>query len=447
MTPSAARAAAPVAVVVAALLTPSGAAASAAAGSAVGGERLASSGVVVDAPGATPLPEVGAAAWVLADLETGEVVAARDPHGSYRPASTLKILTALTVLPQLDKSSTYVAQWEDANAEGSKVGVVPDATYTVHNLLEALILVSGNDAAHALANAAGGVEQTVARMNEVARGLGALDTTAVNPSGLDAPGQFTSAYDLAVISRAAMAREDFRAYASTVKSQFPGKMPRAGEARKTYEIYTQDRLLLNYRGAIGIKTGWTTKARGTFVGAATRGGRTLVATVLKTEGDGWRDAAALLTWGFRNGALANPVGTLDAVATPKAQDRKPAQGVAGRPRDAVMAGGSGEGLPWWLEAPIVLFAVVALLRARVLLKQRLRKQRLRRRRLASSATGGLPRPRPRPAYGSSAHPRERRRSTSAATPAPMPAPSNVRRHLPGEDGGDSTSSASTGTAS
>ena len=175
--------------------------------------------------------------------------------------------------------------------------------------------MSGNDAASALANAAGGVPGTVAAMNATAKGLGALDTTVRNPSGLDAPGQYTSAYDLAVIARTAMAREDFRAYATTVKAQFPGKMPKAGKVRKTFEIYTQDRLLLNYRGAIGIKTGWTTKARGTFVGAATRGGRTLVATVLRSEGnDTWRESAALLTWGFRNGAVARPVGTLDAIA-------------------------------------------------------------------------------------------------------------------------------------
>ena len=95
-----------------------------------------------------------------------------------------------------------------------------------------------------------------------------------------------------------MARQDFRDYVTTVKAQFPGKMPKAGKVRKTFEIYTQDRLLLNYRGAIGVKTGWTTKARGTFVGAATRGGHTLVATVLHSELDSWRDSAALLSWGF-----------------------------------------------------------------------------------------------------------------------------------------------------
>ena len=120
-------------------------------------------------------------------------------------------------------------------------------------------------------------------MNATAQDLGALDTTVRNPSGLDAPGQFTSAYDLALLARAAWPARTSATTSTTVKAQFPGKMPKRGKARKTFEIYTQDRLLLNYRGAIGVKTGWTTKARGTFVGAATRGGHTLVATVMRTR--------------------------------------------------------------------------------------------------------------------------------------------------------------------
>ena len=188
---------------------------------AVGGEQLATAGLVVDAPGAEPLPKVRAASYLLADLTTGEVLAAQDPHGRLRPASTLKILTALTLLPELDPAAVYTAQWEDANAEGSRAGLVPDATYTVDQLFQALFLVSGNDAASALANAAGGVPGTVAAMNATAKGLGALDTTVRNPSGLDAPGQYTSAYDLAVIARTAMAREDFRDYADDGQGAVP----------------------------------------------------------------------------------------------------------------------------------------------------------------------------------------------------------------------------------
>jgi D-alanyl-D-alanine carboxypeptidase (penicillin-binding protein 5/6) len=410
----------------------------------VGGERLATSGVVVDAPGADPLPKVSGDAWVVADLGTGEVLAAKDPHGRYRPASVIKVLTALTVLPQVSPDDVYTAQWEDANAEGSRVGLVPDATYTVHNLLEALFLVSGNDAATALANAAGGVEATVAAMNRTARDLGAMDTTASNPSGLDAPGQFTSAYDMSVIARAALAREDVRAYATTVKSQFPGKMPRSGKSRKTYEIYTQDRLLLNYRGAIGLKTGWTTRARGTFIGAATRNGRTLVATVLHSEGDAWRDSAALLTWGFRSAGLAEPVGTLDAVADDTASGggsgNQAAQGpqAAGEGQDAEAAtAGAGDGLPWWLQTLVVVLGVVAVLRARVLLRRRLRRAGSRSRVPARSVAQSRDRA-------------DLRRVTTAAAAAPAPAPRTTARQdgpLPDEPPAPRASSASSGTAS
>lgn len=415
-----------------------GSAAADSAADTVGGERLGTSGLVVDASGAAPLPKVSGDAWVLADMETGEVLAAQDPHGRYRPASILKILTAVTTLPKLDPDAVYTAQWEDANAEGSRVGLVPDATYTVHNLFEALFLVSGNDAAHAIANAAGGVKSTVAEMNQTARDLGALDTTARNPSGLDAGGQFTSAYDMAVIARAAMARDDVRSYVSTVKSQFPGKMPRAGKHRKTYEIYTQDRLLLNYRGAIGVKTGWTTKARGTFVGAATRGGRTLVATVLHSEGDAWQDSAKLLTWGFHNAGTAEPVGTLDALqdgsteaAGPVAGGRE--DGSQGQQATAATAGSGGDGMPWWLQTVIVLLAVVAVLRARVLLRQRLRRTR------ASTLSRPVPQPREREV---------RRRATNAASAAPSPAPTATERQEErAELRDDDPTSASAGTAS
>jgi D-alanyl-D-alanine carboxypeptidase (penicillin-binding protein 5/6) len=239
-----------------------------------------------------------------------------------------------------------------------------------------------------------------------------------------------------------MAREDVRAYVGTVKSQFPGKMPRAGKARKSYEIYTQDRLLLSYRGAIGVKTGWTTKARGTFVGAAQRGGRTLVATVLHSEGDAWRDSAALLTWGFRNAEVARPVGTLDALqpatdaaAGPSRSEGDVAAGVATGAAAAPSA--SGGGLPWWLEIMVVVVGVVAVLRARVLLRRRTRRARAR-----TAMARPMPQPRDRA---------DRRRVATAAAAAPTPAPNAASHNDLGQDLRDdeppATSSASTGTAS
>jgi serine-type D-Ala-D-Ala carboxypeptidase (penicillin-binding protein 5/6) len=338
----------------------------------VGGDALASIGLVVDAPGASALPKLSAASWVLADLDTGDVLAAHDPHGRLRPASTLKVLTAVTLLPRLDPASVYTAASVDANSDGSRVGVVPGATYTVHQLFQGMFLASGNDAASALANADGGVQPTVERMNAMAKQLGALDTTVRNPSGLDAPGQYTSAYDLALFARAGLTRPDFRDYVTTVKAQFPGKMPKAGKARKSFEIYTQDRLLLNYRGAIGIKTGWTTKARGTFVGAATRDGHTLVATVLHSGFSSWTESRALLQWGFANHDKARPVGTLNQPkSAAQASTVRPAGGAA-RPA-ATRAAAAGGGLPFWAWIPMVLVATVVALRTRVLLRRRARR--------------------------------------------------------------------------
>ncbi|MGZ4537336.1 MAG: D-alanyl-D-alanine carboxypeptidase family protein [Nocardioidaceae bacterium] len=341
----------------------------------VGGAKLASTGIVVDAsPGTKPLPKLSAASYLLADATTGEVLAAKNPHGKLRPASTLKILTAVTLLPQLSADSVYTAKWEDANVEGSKVGIVPNGTYTVHNLFEGMFLMSGNDAANSLANAAGGVPQTVAAMNAKAKELGALDTHVVNPSGLDADGQVTSAYDLALFARAGLDRVDFRGYAGTVKSQFPGKMPAAGKPRPTFEIYTQNKLVRGYDGAIGVKTGWTTLARGTFVGAATRGGRTLVATVMHTGPKAWKESAALLDWGFANGGRVTPVGTLVRPEAPAAPAPAQTEPPAKAPQKAALAGGGT--LPWWAWVLLGVVAVVGSLRARVLVRRRRRRYSL-----------------------------------------------------------------------
>jgi serine-type D-Ala-D-Ala carboxypeptidase (penicillin-binding protein 5/6) len=337
----------------------------------VGGAALASTGLVLDAPGATALPKLSAGSFLLADLDTGDVLAARNPHGHLRPASTLKVLTAVTLLPQLDPASVYTARSEDANTEGSRVGIVPDATYTVQQLFQGMFLMSGNDAASALANAAGGRRSTVTGMSTTARALGALDTSVRNPTGLDAPGQYTSAYDLALFARAGLARQDFRDYVTTVRARFPGKMPKHGKTRKSFAIYTQDRLLLNYRGAIGVKTGWTTKARGTFIGAATRNGHTLVATVLHTKFASWEESRALLDWGFANIDKARPVGSLNQIKlAAQASPVRQSGAIAKTTAKSAIGGSSGLPLPLWAWVPIGLLVAVVALRTRVLLRQR-----------------------------------------------------------------------------
>ena len=338
----------------------------------VGAPALPAAAAPAATPVVKPLPRLSAGSYLLADLDTGEVIAARDPHRRMRPASTLKVLTALTLLPELDPDAIYTAVWEDANVDGSKVGVVPDATYRVHSLFEALFLMSGNDAANALANAAGGVPETVAAMNATAREVGALDTTAVNPSGLDAPHQLTTSYDLAVITRAALQRPDFQSYATMIKSRFPGKMAKKNKKRRAYEIYTQNKLVLNYRGAIGVKTGWTTKAKGTFVGAAERGDRRLIAVVMRTKGPGWEESAKLLDWGFAHADAVTAVGTLNPPEPQAAEPESLPQRVVAAGQDTAAVVSSTAALPWYSWVVLTFAAGLGLLRARVLLLRRRR---------------------------------------------------------------------------
>ncbi len=304
-------------VVATAALVALGAASSAQAATSVpapviGGPRMAAKLVVTDLPAGVPAPpRLAAAAYVLADLDTGQVLVARDPHGRFLPASTLKALTVLTVLPEVDPRQLVVAEPDDL-VDGTKVGIDPGSRYTVEQLLQGTMLASGNDTATALARVAGGaggVRQTVAAMQATARHLGAYDTTVRNPSGLDAPGQLTSAYDLALVARAAMKLPAFRTLVATKRVRFPGKQV-PNKRRASYEIQNHNKLLYNYDGAIGVKNGYTVAARWTTVGAATRDGHTYVVTALRRKDRSWRPEAALLDWAFAHGTQARPVGQL-----------------------------------------------------------------------------------------------------------------------------------------
>jgi len=264
--------------------------------SPVGGGQLARCGLVT-ITGSSAVPQgISSASWVLADLDSGQVLAAKDPHGRYRPASTLKLLTAAVALNALPLGEVITGTQADADVEGSRVGVGPGGRYTVRELMLGLLLQSGNDAAHALAARMGGDAATVRAMNALAASLGATDTRAITPSGLDGPGMSTSAYDLALIFRHDIANPVFAQLASTPTVLFPGYAD-----KPPFVITNQDHLLTDYPGAIGGKNGFTNDAGQTYVGAAQRGGRRLVATLM----DGTRiplapeqQAAALLDYGF-----------------------------------------------------------------------------------------------------------------------------------------------------
>ena len=248
--------------------------------------------------GSVPIPDGPAQTWLVADLDSGQVLAARDENLRHPPASTIKVLLALVALDELKLDATVVADDADSHVECSCVGVKAGRSYTARQLLDGLLLVSGNDAANTLAHMLGGLDTTVAKMDAKAASLGAVNTHASTPSGLDGPGGsgWSTAHDLAVIFRAAMANPVFAQITAEPVASFPGD-------NGDHPIANHDELLTRYPGAIGGKTGFTDAARKTFVGAAARGGRRLVVAMmygLIHEGGPtyWDQAGSLLDWGF-----------------------------------------------------------------------------------------------------------------------------------------------------
>ncbi|TCP49327.1 D-alanyl-D-alanine carboxypeptidase (penicillin-binding protein 5/6) [Tamaricihabitans halophyticus] len=274
-----------------------------------GGPRMAECGAVLP-EGAPPLPDqLTPRSWVLTDLDSGEVLAAYNPHARHRPASLIKVLTALVAAEELDPKQEVRATQEDANQEGTSVGLVPNNKYTVDQLFKSLLMYSGNDVAHALARELGGIPTALRKMNDRAAELGARDTRAATPSGLDGPGMSTSAYDMSLLMRAAMDTPEFVEAVGTPRMDFPGK---PGEP--SYEVYNDNKLLGSYAGFLGGKTGFTDDARHTYTGAAERDGTRIAVTMLRGEQQPVRmsdQAALLLDYGF---GLANqqaePVGEL-----------------------------------------------------------------------------------------------------------------------------------------
>lgn len=323
--------------------------------STVGGERLGQPGTQVNlASGVPVLPkDVTARSWVVADAESGEVLAAHNAHWRLAPASTMKMLFADTVLPKFPKTMEHEvtpSDLADIGSGSSMVGIKEGETYSVHDLWLGVFLRSGNDAVHVLSKMNKGIDNTVKEMNEHAEELQALDTHAVSPDGYDEPGQVSSAYDLTLIARSGLQKKDFREYCSTVSAKFPGetkKNKKGKSVRETFEIQNTNRLLAGdsdipvYQGIAGVKNGNTTNAGATFTGVAERGGKVLLVTVMNPEksehNEVYKETAKLFDWGFKAAGKVKPVGEL---VPPKSAAQSSAQPGA---NDAGEAGGTGDG--------------------------------------------------------------------------------------------------------
>jgi D-alanyl-D-alanine carboxypeptidase (penicillin-binding protein 5/6) len=240
-------------------------------------------------PAGAAIADGPAQAWLVADMDTGRVLASKDPYGSYAPASTIKPLLAMVVLDHLRPDNFARANASHTKVECSCAGLKPGQAYTTRQLLEALLMVSGNDAANMLADMLGGSRVAVSAMNRKAAAVGARNTRAASPSGLDGPGweSVTTPHDLAVIFRAALGYPLIAQIMRQTTAQFPGRT-----------LTNQNELLSRYPGDIGGKTGYTNLARKTYVGAAQRGARRLVVVQMYGSGDLYGQAIRLFDYGF-----------------------------------------------------------------------------------------------------------------------------------------------------
>src|SRR5882757_9513339 len=363
---------------------------------AIGGALLGEPGVQVRPQAGTPeLPaDLSALSWTVSDARTGQVLAAKDAHRRLPPASTLKTLFAVTVLPRFPGEATHKVTDADLAGIGegsSMVGVQPGRTYTVADLWRGVFLCSGNDAVHVLAHMNGSVEQTVTQMQAKARMLGADDTHVVSPDGYDEPGQVSSAYDLAVFARAGLTNPDFAGYAATATAQFPSGDDAHGTAVESFGIQNTNRLLTGaqgvtpYPGIIGVKNGYTTNAGNTLIAAARQDGRTLIATVMNPQSGLpqaiYNETSELLDWGFAAAGHTTSVGTLNAArsasyaATAASAQQAPARrDPTAAPTGAPSADGSAGGSPaaWYVGGTLALAAAlsVVVLRRRATAKPR-----------------------------------------------------------------------------
>lgn len=249
-------------------------------------------------------PSVTSGAAVLIDATSGEVLYGRSAYVRRAPASTTKLLTALVAVREGRLDRVVAVSVQSATVPGSQAHLRAGDRYTLRELLEGMLLRSGNDAAHAIATSvAPDIPGFAARMNRTALEIGARQTHFVNPHGLTAAHHYTSAKDLARIAQVALGQAEVR---RIVASQELTLTPEGGQGRP---IRNTNSLLGSYLGADGAKTGTTNAAGKCLVASAQRDGVHLIAVVLK-GGDRYGDAMRLLDWGFRRdgGALVLPEG-------------------------------------------------------------------------------------------------------------------------------------------
>lgn len=244
---------------------------------------------------AAAVPAVTGETALLMDPVNGQVLYEKNADEKIYPASTTKILTAIIAIESGKMNDIVTIPLEASLVEGSAIGLQEGEKISLRDLLYALMLNSGNDSAVAIAYYLGGSSDGFAQiMNRKAAGLGAVNTHFSNPNGLPDPNHYSTARDMALITRYAMQNPEFREIVATKGMTIERNDPEA----QTY-LGNHNKMLWNYDGAIGVKTGYTDDAGECLVTAAARGGRELLAVVMKSEGTSiWTDSTSLLDYGF-----------------------------------------------------------------------------------------------------------------------------------------------------
>ncbi len=252
--------------------------------------------------GATPVPTpteppdfpyVSARSIAVIDAGCGALMFGRDERLHLPPASLTKLMTAAVAVDRASTSKMITADVDGAKLNdetGSTVmGLRPGMELSLLDLLYGLLLPSGNDAALAIAEGVGGSEETfVELMNEKVESLGLEDTHFTNPHGLTEDGLYSSAYDMAILARYVMQNETLRKIVASISWQPRWDGP---------PVWNGNEFLTKYEGADGVKIGYTEEAQQTIVASATRGGRRIVASLMRSQ-DRYTDAERVLDWAF-----------------------------------------------------------------------------------------------------------------------------------------------------
>lgn len=250
---------------------------------------------------ADEIPIISGEGAVVMDLNSSEIIYQKNMNTPYAPASTTKIMTALLTLEKCNLEDKVIVGKKPPFEDGSKIYLFEGEEITVKDLLYALLLNSANDAALALAEHISGSKEAFALlMNQRAKDLGCKNTNFVNPNGLYEENHYTTAYDLSLITKEALKNKIFN---EIIKTQSYVIQPTNKQSEKRY-LHNQNRLIFNprykYSGADGVKTGYTTKSKHTFVGSATQGDRRIVVVILYSKEKVWTDVKKLMDYGFKN---------------------------------------------------------------------------------------------------------------------------------------------------